>query len=130
MKSKTKAVILSALLLSFFIAPMAIQLAQGQGTEPPVTAGQEVPVPDPTASPVKDATQLNALIAKIIRWIQYIFFIVATIFVIIAAFDYLNSKGDPEKVKAAQNSLIYAAIAVVVALISGGLIGVVKSVVK
>ena len=39
----------------------------------------------------------------------------------VAAYKYLTAGGDPEKVKSASNILIYAAIAIVVALFARGL---------
>ena len=54
----------------------------------------------------------------IIRWIYTIFLVVAVIFVLIAAFQYLTSSGDKDKVKKATNMLMYAAIAIVVAVLA------------
>jgi hypothetical protein len=56
--------------------------------------------------------------------------IFATIFfVVLAAFKYLTAGGDPEKVKAASHQLLFAAIAIVVALLAKGLPSIVNSIV-
>ncbi len=50
--------------------------------------------------------------------LQTVFYIVAAIFIIIAAFKYLTAQGDPEKVGTARQMVIYAVIAIAVALLS------------
>ena len=53
--------------------------------------------------------------------LRFIFLMVlAVIFIIWAAFNYLRAGGEPEKVKEAGNQLIYAAVAVAVALFARG----------
>jgi len=42
-------------------------------------------------------------------------------FILYAAFIYLTAGGDPEKVKTASNQLIYAAVAIAVALVAQGI---------
>ena len=56
-----------------------------------------------------------------VSWIFSIFLIVAVIFLLIAAFQYLTSGGDPTRVGAATRSVIYAAVAIAVALLSASL---------
>jgi uncharacterized membrane protein len=51
-------------------------------------------------------------------WAFYFLVVLAVIFVIIAAFKYLTASGDPEKVKSAGSTLLYAAIAIGVALLA------------
>lgn len=65
--------------------------------------------------------ELLVQLKKIVKWLQYSLLVAATILIVLAAFDYLFSKGDPEKVKAGQNALIYAIIAIVIAVIAGGI---------
>lgn len=50
-------------------------------------------------------------------------------FVVLAAFKYLTAAGDPDKVKAASHQLLYAAVAIVVALLAKGLPSIVNSIV-
>ncbi len=58
------------------------------------------------------------VIKNIVKWIYIIFFIIAVMFILFAAFTYLTAAGDPEKVKTAHSQIIYAAVAIVVALIA------------
>jgi formate-dependent nitrite reductase membrane component NrfD len=46
--------------------------------------------------------------------------VLAIVFVLVAAFKYLTAAGDPEKVKSASHTLIYAAVAVVIAILAKG----------
>lgn len=63
----------------------------------------------------------NSLLCNIVNWAFYLLIILTIIFVLVAAFKYLTAGGDPEKVKSAGSTLLYAAVAVVVALIAKGL---------
>ncbi len=84
---------------------------------------------DPT---LKDESMggIQTIISTIVRWTYIIFFIVAVLFILFAAFTYLTAQGDPEKVKTATNQIIYAAIAIVVAFMAVGIDLIVKSILK
>ena len=56
----------------------------------------------------------------VIRWIYIIFFVIAVMFIIFAAFSYLTAGGDPEQVSKAKSRIIYAAVAIAVALLAVG----------
>jgi len=66
----------------------------------------------------RDANEWLDVIRNVITWVYAIFIIVAIIFVLIAAFQYLTSSGSQDKVKKATNMLMYAAIAIVVAVLA------------
>ncbi len=57
----------------------------------------------------------------VIGWMFTFLIILAIVFILIAAYKYLTAAGDPEKVKSASHTLIYAAIAVAVALLARGI---------
>jgi len=66
----------------------------------------------------------------IARWIYTIVLVAAVILGLIAAFSYITAAGDSNKVKTANKMLIYAVIAVVIAILAfsitkivGGLLG-------
>lgn len=80
-----------------------------------------VSAPNSPISSVSALTGATGLFCVIINWLFYLLLVAAVVFVLIAAFRYLTAAGDPEKVKAAGNTLLYAAIAVVVALIAKGI---------
>ncbi len=67
------------------------------------------------------------IINTIVKWVYWFFFAMAVLFIILAAFSYLTAGGDPGKVKKANNQLIYAIVAVAVALIAYGIEALVRS---
>jgi len=75
-------------------------------------------------------TGLKGILTTVVRWVYIIFFIVAVMFILFAAYTYLTAQGDAEKIKSANNQLIYAAIAVIVAFMSLGIDLLVKSLLK
>ena len=66
---------------------------------------------------------------SIVNWLFTVLLIVAVIFILIAAFNFITAAGDPEKVKTARQFVIYALIGVVVALLARGLITFIQSVI-
>ena len=99
---------------------------------PAFTAAQVTQTPDFSnvagATAPSTAPELVTKITLIIHWIQYGLFIAGAILIVIAAYDYLFSKGDAEKIKTAQSTLIYAVIALVIGLVAGGLPSVIGSI--
>ena len=61
------------------------------------------------------------ILQQVVGWVYRAFFVVAALFIIIAAFYYLTAQGNPEKVGEAKNMIIYAVVAIVVALIAVGM---------
>ncbi len=86
------------------LAPM-MALAQGQV------------VPLPTTN-VNSITTLLGSMCTILNWVFTVLLILGILFVIVAAFRYLTASGDPEKVKKANHTLIYAAVAILVGILA------------
>jgi len=63
-------------------------------------------------------SDLLSLIQTITNWFAAIFFVIAVIFIILAAFGYLTAGGEEEKVSKAKKQLVYAVVAIVVALLA------------
>lgn len=95
----------------------------------PLLVGAQVIEQSPVA-PVTTVTGVIGVLNFILRILYTIFFIVAAIFLIIAGFTYLTAAGDPEKVGKAKNQLIYAIVAIVIALLAVGIRGIVTTVLK
>ncbi len=70
---------------------------------------------------------VTTLLGKIASWLLGILLAAAVVFLIYAAFLYLTSGGDEEKLKSAKGYVIYAVIAVGIGILSYGLIALVKS---
>ncbi len=86
-----------------------------------VAIGQVTTIPGIT--PISNVTTVGGLvdvIRNIVRWVYIIFFILAVMFIIFAAFSYLTAGGDPEQVGKAKSRIIYAAVAIAVALLAVG----------
>lgn len=86
----------------------------------PLLAAAQVPG-SPVTAPNSGINSLNAVsssLCTITNWMFYFLILLAVIFVIVAAFKYLTAAGDPEAVKAASHSLLYAAIAIVVGILA------------
>lgn len=67
------------------------------------------------------------LVRYIVRWIYIIFFIIAVLFIILAAFTYLTAGGNEDAVGKARNMIIYAAVAIIVALLAVGFEAIVRN---
>lgn len=91
----------------------------------PVFASAQIQQPPTGAAPqpytnINQITGASGILCTIINWMFWALIVLTIIFVLVAAFKYLTAAGDAEKVKSAGNTLLYAAIAVVIALIAKG----------
>ena len=71
-------------------------------------------------SPINEPNQFLDVIASVVKWTYAIFFIITVMFVLFAAFNYLTGGDDAEKIKSAHQQIMYAAIAVAIALLAVG----------
>lgn len=62
--------------------------------------------------------QVLSFLCEIAGWIFAFLIVLAVIFILIAAFRYLTAQGNPESVSKANQSLIFAAVAVGVAIVA------------
>lgn len=83
----------------------------------PMLAGAQSAPP----APITSLSGFQAFICNVIvGWLFTFLIILSIVFVLLAAFKYLTASGDPEKVKAASHQLIYAAVAIIVAIFARG----------
>ena len=92
----------------------------------PIVGFAQVPT-QPVQSPINSYADVISLIKKIAGIMQGLLYVLATVFIIIAAFKYLTSGGDEAKTKEAKNMIVYAIVAVAVALIAAGVSAVVAN---
>ncbi len=71
-------------------------------------------------SPITEPNQFLDVIASVVKWTYAIFFIITVMFVLFAAFNYLTGGDDAEKIKSAHQQIMYAGIAVAIALLAVG----------
>jgi len=96
-------------------AALALPLLASAQNIPNPTPPSQTTVPQGTISSLSGVLQS---LCTVFGWAFYFLIVLAVIFVIIAAFKYLTAAGDPEKVKSAGSTLLYAAIAIGVALLA------------
>jgi hypothetical protein len=92
---------------------------------PVMAMAQNIPTPtppvNPSAPPQGHISSLQGVlntVCIVFDWAFYFLVALAVIFIIVAAFKYLTAAGEPEKVKSAGSTLLYAAVAVGVALLA------------
>jgi len=95
----------------------------------PILAGAQYSGVQTAPTPVTRFEDILRILNTLINWIFTILLTVAVLFIIMAAFAYLGSAGDVEKVQSAQNKLIYAAVAIGVGLIAKGVEFIVRQLV-
>lgn len=71
-------------------------------------------------SPVKSVPNLLGVLRGVVQTTYIVFFIIATLFILFAAYNYLTASGNAEKISAVHKQLIYAGIAIAVALLAVG----------
>ena len=68
---------------------------------------------------------VGGYMANLINWVFFGFIILAVIFILLAAFSYLTAGGDEEKISKAKNELIYAIIAIIIAVLAKTIVSLV-----
>jgi hypothetical protein len=94
----------------------------------PLVASAQLPTA-PVTLPTNTLTTgtITQTLCNTIGWVFFGFVVLAIIMILVAAFKYLTAAGDPEKVKSASHTLLYAAIAILVAIIARALPGLIGS---
>jgi len=68
------------------------------------------------------------MVWTIINWVLIVVGIICVIFIIVGGIRYATSGGDPEKVKSAKNTILYALIGLVIAILANVIVQIVFSV--
>ena len=76
-------------------------------------------LPDSLPQPAPSFSALIKTINKLAIWMFSILMALGVVFILWAAFQYLTSQGDTERVKAAKQFLVYAIVAMVVGVLAG-----------
>ena len=69
---------------------------------------------------VSEISDVQGIVQDVVGWFQVFFYTFAVIFILLGAWDYLSSGGEPEKTKSGRNKIIYGLIAIAIAVIAGG----------
>ena len=118
-----KKILLFSLLGIILLSPAALVLAD------------DPPLPTNSDGAVNTTDDVMTVIDSITNWMYTIFMAVAVIMIVYAAFIYLTAGGigtkkdSPAAVTRAHKMLIYAVVAIVVAIMAKGIVAVVKSII-
>jgi len=74
-------------------------------------------------------TDVIAVLTKVTNWLFAILLIIAVIFIIIAAFQFVTAGGSEEQVNKARTHLTYALIGIGLAVLAKGLVALVRTIV-
>lgn len=108
MDSVLKKIILSILLFSF----LTLSLAKAQVISNPL-----------------DAETFEELIENLIDFIFWVAVAIIPLMVIIAAFYFITSAGNPDKIKTAKNIILYTVIGFTIVLLAKGIVSVIKQII-
>lgn len=78
-------------------------------------------------SPIQTPEKVFEILSKVVRYVYTVFFIVAVLLVLIAAFNFLFSQGEPAKVASARKQITWAAVAIAIALIASASAQIIKN---
>jgi len=81
----------------------------------------------PATPPVTTLQNIVDIMDKVGKWIFAIVFALAIIFILVAAFQFLTAAGSPERIASARQMLVFALVAVAVAVVAWGLPTLVKT---
>lgn len=83
----------------------------------------------PATPPATTGAGLLTLVDAVTNWVFAIFTVLAVIFILLAAFQFVTAGGDAVKVGEARMKLIWAMVGIIVALASKGLVPVIRNIV-
>lgn len=72
-------------------------------------------------APITNFSELEGVLMNISRWMFGILMALSIVFILYAAFLYIISQGNEERIKTAKTILIYAVVGLVVAVLAGGI---------
>ncbi len=75
---------------------------------------------------VKGDVTVSLIVTAILNWAFGLLLAIAALFIIYAAFLYLTSGGDEEKVKKARQWIVYAVIAIIIAFLARAIVAIVR----
>ena len=105
---------------------LATSAAHAQPIKTPKQAAEELCQPAGSC-PIDSVDKIFGILKKVVQYVYIAFFFVAILFILLAAYNYLFARGDPTKVASARKELIWAAVAIAVALISVGAAQIIQS---
>lgn len=116
------------ILISFLlISPLLTSAISPDQVTPENIAGGGVIKNVSAPTQVREVSGIVGIAANVVMWIYRIFFIIAVMYILFAAFAYLTGGDDVEKMTVVHNRIKYAAIAIAIAILAVGLELIVKN---
>ena len=100
---------------------LAILILAGLLLMPTVLLGATQIEEPPDPPPIKTLLDLVTIMNKVGEYIFAIVFALSIIFILVSAFQFLTAAGNPERITSARQVLIYALVAVGIAVVAWGL---------
>jgi hypothetical protein len=110
-----KSVLVSSLVLPAFALPF-LAFAARTGCSGASCPPNTLPTPI-----ITQIGQLTSFICTAIDWLFTFFVILTILYIVIAAFRYLTSAGDPTRIDKANKTLLWAAVSIAIALVAKGI---------
>ena len=107
--------------LTILLTSPALALAQGGLGGTGISA-------DPGAIP--EQVNIAKVIATAMNWAFGLLIVLASVFILVAAYYYLTSGGSDEKLAKAKNLIIYAVVSIVVAFLARGIVFIAQTLLK
>lgn len=111
-----------ALFFTTFMVGVPTRVAAAPGTSSKTAVCEGIARVDSSQGCSTGGVGVERLIKGIVKILSYAVGVVAIIMIIVAGFKYITSSGDTGKVASAKNTLIYAIIGVVVAVLAQPLV--------
>jgi hypothetical protein len=73
-----------------------------------------------SSCPITSVEGIFGILKTVVQWTYTIFFAVAVLIILIAAFNFLTAQGDPTKINSAKSQIMWACVAIAIALIAVG----------
>lgn len=104
------------------------KLAPATGLPESGTAGVCAPKNSAAVCPFSKYTDIDSLVKAIIDWVFYFSIIIAPLLILVGAFLFLTSAGEPKRTSQGKKIIQWAAIGLVVILFAKGFYGVIHSI--
>ena len=72
---------------------------------------------------------LIALIENLINWFFVGFLLLAVVFILLAAWQFISSKAEPQAVSEAKNKLLWAVVAIIAAVFAKGIPAAIRAII-
>ena len=114
------------------VVMLAVILAMGAGSVALAQAPTAEPIPTdlapPTAGVPTKGAELLTKVSTMGNWVFAVLLAISIIFIVVAAFEFVTGQGNAEKMTAARQKLIYAALGIGIALLATGIDDVLRSI--